>query len=130
MTKAHQDGKPFFVWWNSRACTSGRTSSRKALARPALGVYPDGMVEHDAMVGQLLDKLKELGVNDNTIVMYSSNNGAETMRLARRWYRSIRGERTPTGKAVPAFHARFAGLGVIEPSTWLDIGSHEDMVPR
>jgi arylsulfatase A-like enzyme len=35
------------------------------------------MVEHDAMVGQLLDKLKELGLENNTIVMYSSDNGAE-----------------------------------------------------
>ena len=41
-----------------------------------LGIYPDGMVEHDTMVGQLLDKLKELGLDENTIVMYSTDNGA------------------------------------------------------
>ena len=35
------------------------------------------MIEHDAMVGQLLDKIKELGLEDNTIVMYSTDNGAE-----------------------------------------------------
>jgi arylsulfatase A-like enzyme len=35
------------------------------------------MVEHDGMVGQLLDKLDELGIADNTIVMYSTDNGAE-----------------------------------------------------
>ena len=42
-----------------------------------LGTYPDGMVEHDGHVGQLLDKLEELGLDENTIVMYSTDNGAE-----------------------------------------------------
>ena len=51
----------------------------ESIGKTGLGVYPDGMVEHDAMVGELLDKLKELGIDDNTIVMYSSDNGAETM---------------------------------------------------
>ena len=51
--------------------------------KTGLGIYPDGMVEHDAMVGQLLDKLKELGLEDNTIVMYSTDNGAENLQLAR-----------------------------------------------
>jgi len=37
------------------------------------------MVEHDGHVGQLLDKLDELGITDNTIVMYSTDNGAEVM---------------------------------------------------
>ncbi|MCA9419183.1 MAG: sulfatase-like hydrolase/transferase, partial [Candidatus Omnitrophica bacterium] len=40
-----------------------------------LGVYADGMVEHDAMVGQLLDKLEELGIADNTIVVFTTDNG-------------------------------------------------------
>ena len=44
-----------------------------------LGVYPDGMVEHDGHVGQLLDKLDQLEIADNTIVMYSTDNGAEVM---------------------------------------------------
>jgi arylsulfatase A-like enzyme len=45
--------------------------------KTGLGIEPDGMVGHDAMVGQILDKLKELGLDDNTIVMYSTDNGAE-----------------------------------------------------
>jgi arylsulfatase len=43
------------------------------------GIYPDGMVEHDGHVGKLLDKLDELKIADNTIVMYSTDNGAEVM---------------------------------------------------
>jgi len=46
--------------------------------KTGLGVYPDGMVEHDGHFGQLLVKLDELGIADNTIVMYSTDNGAET----------------------------------------------------
>ena len=53
------------------------------------------MVEHDGMVGQLLDKLDELGIADNTIVMYSTDNGAEviTGRTAAR--RRSAARRTP-----------------------------------
>lgn len=56
------------VWTHLKPESEGKTG---------LGVYADGMVEHDAMVGQLLAELKELGVEDNTIVMYSTDNGAE-----------------------------------------------------
>ena len=42
-----------------------------------MDVYPDGMVEHDGQVGQLLKKLDDLGIANNTIVMYSTDNGAE-----------------------------------------------------
>lgn len=66
------------------------------------GLYADGMVEHDAMVGQVLDKLDELGIADNTIVMYATDNGAEIMLWP----------------------------GVIEPGTIVnEVGSHEDMLP-
>ena len=59
------------------ACTSGRTSRRRARARPAWASIPTAWSSTTAMVGQLLDKLKELGLEDNTIVMYSTDNGAE-----------------------------------------------------
>ena len=52
--------------------------ARSRQGKTGLGVYADGMVEHDGMVGQLLDKLEELGIEDNTIVMYSTDNGAES----------------------------------------------------
>ena len=52
------------------------------------------------MVGQLLAKLKELGIEDNTIVMYSTDNGAETFTWPDGGTTMFRGERTRTGKAV------------------------------
>ena len=97
--------------------------------RPA-DIYPDGMVEHDAMVGQLLDKLKELGLEENTIVMYSTDNGAEKFTWPDGGQSPFRGEKTPTGRADTASPAPFAGPGVIKPGTVInDIFAHEDMLP-
>ena len=64
-------------------------------------VYPDGMVEHDGMIGQMLDKLDELGIADNTVVMYTTDNGAEKFT----WPDAVplpSGEKIPTGKAATA----------------------------
>jgi arylsulfatase A-like enzyme len=44
-----------------------------------IGLYPDGMVEHDKMVGEMLKKPKDLGIEDNTIVVYGTDNGDETV---------------------------------------------------
>ncbi len=69
MDKAVEDDKPFFVWWNSTRMHVWTHLKEESKGKTGLGVYADGMVEHDAMVGQLLDKLKELGIEENTIVM-------------------------------------------------------------
>ena len=73
--RAHKDGTPFFVWWNGT-----RMHFRTHVKEEHRGIsgqdeYSDGMVEHDMHVGQLLDKLDELGIADNTIVLYSTDNG-------------------------------------------------------
>ena len=61
-----------------RACTSGPTCKEESSKGvTGHGIYADGMVEHDGHVGQILDKLDELGIADNTIVVYSTDNGAE-----------------------------------------------------
>ena len=73
--RQHKAGKPFFCWWNGTRMHF-RTHVKKEL-RGISGQdeYSDGMVEHDMHVGQLLDKLDELGITDNTFVMYSTDNG-------------------------------------------------------
>jgi len=40
-------------------------------------MYGSGLMEHDMQVGQLLDKMKAMGVLDNTIIVYSTDNGPE-----------------------------------------------------
>jgi arylsulfatase len=73
--RQHRAGKPFFCWWN------GTRMHFRTHVKPELrGIsgqdeYSDGMVEHDMHVGILLDLLDELGIADNTIVFYSTDNG-------------------------------------------------------
>ena len=72
---AVNSGDPFFVWWNGT-----RMHFRTHVKAELRGIsgqdeYADGMVEHDMHVGQLLDLLDELGVTENTIVQYGTDNG-------------------------------------------------------
>ena len=83
LEKAKKADKPFFLWWNSTRMHIFTHLKEESKGKTGLGTYPDGMVEHDGHVGQILDKLKELGLDDNTIVMYSTDNGAEIFTLAR-----------------------------------------------
>jgi arylsulfatase len=73
--EAHERGEPFFVWWN------GTRMHFRTHVKPELrGIsgqdeYADGMVEHDMHIGKFLDLLDELGIADNTVVFYSTDNG-------------------------------------------------------
>ena len=69
---------PFFVWMNTTRMhfrTHVRDENRSEPGLTALTEYADGMIEHDALVGSILDALDEMGVADDTIVMYSTDNG-------------------------------------------------------
>ncbi|MCV6584858.1 MAG: arylsulfatase [Marinibacterium sp.] len=73
--RAEAEGKPWFVWWSGT-----RMHFRTHVKDELRGIsgqdeYSDGMVEHDMHIGQFLDKLEELGIEDNTIVFYSTDNG-------------------------------------------------------
>jgi arylsulfatase len=78
MDRAVRDKKPFFVWFNSTRMHIWTHLKPESQGKTGLGIYPDGMVEHDGQVGQLLNKLDDLGVAKNTIVIYTTDNGAET----------------------------------------------------
>jgi arylsulfatase len=75
ITRQAKDGKPFFCWWNGT-----RMHFRTHVKTEHKGIsgqdeYSDGMVEHDMHVGELLKLIDELGIADNTIVQYSTDNG-------------------------------------------------------
>jgi arylsulfatase len=94
------------------------------------GIYADGMVEHDGMVGQLLDKLKELGIEDNTIVMYSTDNGAESFTWPDGGTTMFRGEKNTNWEGGYRVPTAIRWPGTIKPGTVVnDIGAHEDMLP-
>jgi len=67
-------GKPFFTWWNGTRMHF-RTHVKEDRRHKGNDEYTDGMIEHDGHVGELLDLLDELGIADNTVVMYSTDNG-------------------------------------------------------
>jgi arylsulfatase len=130
LEKAAKSDKPFFLWWNSTRMHIFTHLKEESKGVTGLGTYPDGMVEHDGHVGQILDKLKELGLDDNTIVMYSTDNGAECFTWPDGGTTPFRGEKNENwegGYRVPCF---LRWPGVIKPGTINnDIFSHEDMLP-
>ena len=69
--------KPFFMWFNSTRMHVFTHLKKESVGKTGKGIHADGMVEHDGHVGQLLDLLDELKIADNTIVIYSTDNGAE-----------------------------------------------------
>jgi arylsulfatase A-like enzyme len=130
MEKAVEDDKPFFVWWNSTRMHVWTHLKPESEGKTGLGVYADGMVEHDGMVGQLLDKLEELDIADNTIVMYSTDNGAEVFTWPDGGTTMFAGEKATQWEGGFRVPTVIRWPGVIEPGTIInDIGAHEDMLP-
>ena len=128
--KAHRDGKPFFVWWNSTRMHIWTHLKPESEGKTGLGIYPDGMVEHDGHIGQLLAKLDELGIADNTIIMYSTDNGAEAMSWPDGGTTPFRGEKNTNWEGGYRVPMVLKWPGVIEPGTVInDIGAHEDILP-
>jgi arylsulfatase len=102
--------KPFFVWFNSTAIHIWSHPNPKYVqmavdeGRAEEDVVRAKMLEHDEQVGSILKKLKELGVEDNTIVIYSTDNGFEFILYPDGGYAPFRGEKGTTwegGLRVP-----------------------------
>ena len=130
LDKAKKANKPFFLWWNSTRMHIWTRLKAASEGKTGLGIYPDGMVEHDAMVGQILDKLKELGLDQNTIVMYSTDNGAEVFTWPDGGQTPFRGEKNTNWEGGFRVPCLIRWPGVIPPGTVSnEIFSHEDMLP-
>jgi len=94
--RAHKANKPFFIWYNTTRMHVWTRLKPESKGVTGQGIYADGMAEHDGMVGQLLNKLDELGIADNTIIMYSTDNGAETFTWPDGGTTAFRGEKNTT----------------------------------
>jgi arylsulfatase len=130
--RQHADGKPFFTWWNATRMHF-RTHVKKentGISGPSGDEYHDGMVEHDRHVGELLKLVDELGIADNTIVYYSTDNGPHYNTWPDAGTTPFHGEKNSNWEGayrVPAF-VRWPGkfpAGV----TLNGIVSHEDWLP-
>ena len=123
-------GKPFFVWFNSTRMHIHTHLKPESVGKTGLGVEADGMVEHDGMVGQLLKQLDDLGIANNTIVLYTTDNGAEVFSWPDGGTTPFHGEKNASwegGYRVPGM-IRWPGL--IKPGTEINgVVSHEDWVP-
>ena len=129
MERAAKDDKPFFLWWNSTRMHIFTHLKAESEGKTGLGIYADGMVEHDGHVGQVLAKLKELGLDENTIVMYSTDNGAETFTWPDGGTTMFRGEKNTQWEGGYRVPTMIKWPGVIKPGTIInDIGAHEDML--
>lgn len=127
--RAHKAKKPFFLWWNATRMHIWTHLKKESEGKTGLGVYPDGMVEHDGHIGQLLRKLDELGIADNTIVMYSTDNGAETFSWPDGGTTPFRSEKNTNWEGGYRVPCLIRWPGVIKPGTVInEIGSHEDML--
>jgi arylsulfatase len=130
MRRSNEQGKPFFVWWNGT-----RMHFRTHVKDELRGIsgqdeYADGMVEHDMHVGQLLDAVDELGITDNTIVFYSTDNGPHMNTWPDAGWSPFQGEKNTNwegGWRVPAM-VRWPGK-IAEGSVTNEIVHHMDWLP-
>ena len=128
--KANKDGKPFFLWYNTTAMHFRTHCAEKHRGKSGQGFYNDVMVAHDEHIGQMLAKLDELGIADNTIVMYSTDNGPHYNT----WpdggitpYRSEKNTNWEGGWRVPVF-VRWPGK-IKAGTVYNDVASHQDWLP-
>jgi len=121
---------PFFLWHNATRCHVWTHLAPQWQGKSGFGLFADAMMELDWEVGQILDKLDELGIADNTIVLFTSDNGAEVFSWPDGGNHPFRGEKGSTyegGFRVPMV-AKWPG--VIEPGTIVnEIMAHEDWLP-
>jgi len=130
MERAKKADKPFFIWWNSTRMHIFTHLKASSQGKTGLGIYADGMAEHDGHVGQVLAKLKELGLDENTIVMYSTDNGSESFSWPDGGTTMFRGEKNTQWEGGYRVPTLIKWPGVIKPGTIVnEISSHEDMLP-
>ncbi len=128
--RAHKAGKPFLLWHNTTRMHVWTRLSERWRDKTGLGLYTDGMQELDWVVGQLLKKLDDLGIADNTIVIFTTDNGAEKFSWPDGGTTPFRGEKGlgwEGGFRVP-FLIRWPGR-IPAGKVLNGITSHEDVLP-
>jgi len=128
--RAHEEEKPFFLWFNSTRMHIYTFLRPESEGKTGLGLVADGMTEFDGMVGQILQRLDDLGIADNTIVVWTTDNGAETFSWPDGGTTPFKGEKNTNWEGGYRAPLVMRWPGVIQPGTEInDITSHEDFVP-
>jgi len=127
---AHKAGNPFFVWWSGT-----RMHFRTHVKDELRGIsgqdeYSDGMVEHDMHIGKFLELLDELGIADNTIVFYSTDNGPHYNTWPDAASTPFRGEKNTNWEGGWRVPAMVRWPGKIEAGSYTnEIVHHMDWLP-
>jgi len=128
---AAEADRPFFVWHNTTRMHYRTNLSEEYEGRTGLGIYADGMAELDDDVGELLALLDELGIADNTMVMFSTDNGAASNSWPDGGNQPFRGEKGVGGYEggfkVPMM-VRWPGV-IPEGTTTGELMTMEDWLP-
>ena len=134
LDKDGKGDKPFFCWFNSTAIHIWSHPPKKYIqmavdeGRAEEDVVRASMIEHDEQVGSLLKKLEELGIADNTIVIYTTDNGNELMLWPDGGYAPFRGEKGTTWEGGVRVPMLVKWPGKIKPGSVLNgIQNHEDL---
>lgn len=128
--KAHKEGKPFFVWFNPTRMHFYTHLKDESKGKSGQGFYADGMVEHDKHVGKLLALLDELKIADNTIVVYTTDNGPHFNEWPDGAITPFRGEKNTNWEGAFRVPALVRWPGHIQAgSVSNDIMSHLDWLP-
>jgi len=130
MERAHKEEKPFFIWHNALRMHVWTRLSERWKDKTGLRLHADGMQELDWVVGELLKKLDELGIADNTIVVFSTDNGAEKFTWPDGGTNPFHGEKGETWEGGFRVPAVVRWPGVVKPGTITnEIFSHDDWLP-
>lgn len=115
--RQHKADKPFFVWFNTTRMHVFTHLKKESLGKTGKGIHADGMVEHDGMVGELLKQLDDLKIAENTIVVYTTDNGAEIALWPDGAMTMFRGEKGTTWEGGFRIPMMIRWPGVIKPGT-------------
>ncbi len=109
------------VWTHLKPSSQGKTGH---------GLYPDGMVELDGLVAALLKKLDDLGIANDTIVVFTTDNGAEVMSFPDGGQTPFRGEKATNWEGGYRVPMVMRWPGTIQPGTvYNEMFSHYDLIP-
>ena len=130
LSRAKKADKPFFCWFNTTRMHNFTHVKKDHLGKTGLGFYADGMVEHDALVGDLLNYVDELGLTKNTIVVYTTDNGPMVCLYPDSGTTPFRGEKNTNGEGGWRVPAMIRWPGVVKPgSKFPGIFAGEDWMP-